>query len=75
MLGTKIFFQPWPQFVIWRVMSGGGVDPPFDLHLSQLVMTHLTSCGNNCEIFCILSIFLNKYTKSIKKIIMIKSKK
>ena len=75
MLGTNFFFQLWPQFVIWQVMNGESVDPPFDLYHLQLIITHVTSCGHNCGIFCVLSIFLNKSTKSIKKIIIIKSKK
>ena len=38
MLGTQKISQLLPQLVIWRVMSGKDVDPPFDLHHSQLAM-------------------------------------
>ena len=75
MLGTKFFFQLWPQFVIWRVMNSGRVDPSFDLHHSQLVITHLTSCGNNCGIFVSLVFFLISLLNLSNKIIIIKSKK
>ena len=38
MLRTQKISQLLSQFVIWRVMSSGGVDPPFDLHNLQLAM-------------------------------------
>ena len=38
MLGTQKISQLLPQFIMWRVMNSGGVDPPFDLHHLQLAM-------------------------------------
>ena len=38
MLGIQKISQLLPQFIMWRVMNSGGVDPPFDLHHLQLAM-------------------------------------
>ena len=58
MLGTQKILQLLSQFIIWRVMSSGGVDPPFDLHNLQLAMWQVVATIVRFFVFLAFSIIM-----------------